>query len=185
MPPKVKITKEDIINTAVSIIRKHGADALNARAVADRLSCSTQPIFSNFSTMEMLQNAVLEYADMLYNEYTDKELKAGKYPAYKATGVAYIRFAREEKELFKLLFMRDRKDDAIIPAFSKSISDIVEESTGLNKDKAKLFHLEMWIFVHGIATMTATNFLELDEALISELTSDAYFGIKKRYEEKE
>ena len=56
MPPKVKITKEDIIKTAVELVRSNGAEALNARAVAAELNCSTQPVFSNFATMDELQN---------------------------------------------------------------------------------------------------------------------------------
>ncbi len=32
-----------------------------------------------------------------------KEVESGEYPACK--GMAYIRFAKEEKELFKLLYM--------------------------------------------------------------------------------
>lgn len=185
MPPKIKVSKEELINAAVSIVRKQGADALNARALAERLNCSTQPIFSNFSTMEKLRFAVIGFADALYNQYTENELRSKKYPDYKATGMAYIRFAKEEKELFKLLFMRDRLNEDSALTFEKSISDIVESSTGLDKDKASLFHLEMWIYVHGIATMTATGFLELDEELISEILSDAYQGMRKRYEEKE
>ena len=54
MPPKVKITKEDIIRTAVDLVRQRGIDAINARAIATALSCSTQPIFSNFATMDEL-----------------------------------------------------------------------------------------------------------------------------------
>ena len=185
MPPKIKISREDVINTAVSIVRKHGAEALNARALAKKLNCSTQPIFSNFETMEKLRFAVIEFADALYNEYTENELKLKKYPEYKATGMAYIRFAKEEKELFKLLFMRDRSTENIPITFSKSLSDIVENTTGLNSDKAKLFHLEMWVYVHGIATMTATNYLKLDEALISDIISDAYQGMRKRFDVKE
>ena len=59
MPPKVQITKEDIVNTALELIRTSGEHAINARAVAAALNCSTQPIFSNFATMEELQNAVI------------------------------------------------------------------------------------------------------------------------------
>ncbi len=185
MPPKIKISKEDVLNTAISIVREHGAYALNARLIANKLSCSTQPIFSNYESMESLRFAVLEYADTLYGEYTEKEMASNKYPPYKATGMAYIRFAKEEKELFKLLFMRDRSAEKEPITFSKSISDIVENTTGLNGFDAKLFHLEMWVVVHGIATMTATGYLELDEALISDIISDAYKGMRKHYEEKE
>ena len=60
MPPKVKVTKEEIINTAVDIVRNSGAQAVNARTVASALNCSTQPVFSNFATMEELRLAVIE-----------------------------------------------------------------------------------------------------------------------------
>jgi AcrR family transcriptional regulator len=59
MPPKVKITKKDIINTTISLVREGGADAINARGIANALNCSTQPIFSNFDSMEDLERSVL------------------------------------------------------------------------------------------------------------------------------
>ena len=48
-------------------------------------------------------------------------------------------------------------------------------------DKMKLFHLEMWVYVHGIATMFATGFLDLEWDLISKMMSDCYQGLKKQY----
>ena len=59
MPPKVKLSREDIIDTAISIIRESGVSALNARTIAAALNCSTQPVFSNFATMEELRIAAL------------------------------------------------------------------------------------------------------------------------------
>ena len=53
MPPKVKISKEDIVNTALELIKN--GEEINARSLAIRLNCSTQPIFSNFKTMEDLK----------------------------------------------------------------------------------------------------------------------------------
>ena len=84
-------------------MRRQGAEALNARAVAGVLGCSTQPIFSNFATMEELRLAVVTEADRLCNDYIRREVEGGNYPPYKSSGMAYIRFAKEEKELFKLL----------------------------------------------------------------------------------
>lgn len=188
MPPKVRITKKDIVNTAVNIVRRDGAAALNARSIAKELNCSTQPVFSNFATMDELRTAVLAAADALYQEYIDREIAAEKYPAYKAAGMAYIRFAREEKELFKLLYMRDRSCEKLPAEETESdekVLDIMQTSTGLGGDMAKLFHLEMWAFVHGIATMMATDYLELDTELISEMMTDAYQGMRKHYETKE
>ena len=103
MPPKVKVSKEDIINAAVDIVRNNGAQAINARTIASTLNCSTQPVFSNFATMDELRLAVVEKADTLCQEYMQREVENGEFPAYKANGMAYIRYAKEEKELFKLL----------------------------------------------------------------------------------
>lgn len=183
MPPKVKVTKEDIVNAAVDIVRRSGAQAVNARTVAAALSCSTQPVFSNFATMEELRFAVVEKADALCRAYMQQEVDCGKYPVYKATGMAYIRFAKEEKELFKLLYMRDRSGEAVPEATEQTdqMTSIVRENTGIGEMDAKLFHLEMWACVHGIATMFATGFLDLDWELVSKMLTDCYQGLRKQY----
>ena len=183
MPPKIKTTKEDIINAAVRIVRKEGADALNARNIASALNCSTQPVFSNFATMEELRFAVVQKANILCKEYMTQEIESGSFPIYKAIGMAYIRFAKEEKELFKLLYMRDRSDEAAPEKTNvdTEIEAIVRNNTGLDSTQATLFHLEMWACVHGIATMFATGFLDLDWELVSKMLTDSYQGLRKQY----
>ena len=37
MPPKVKVTKKDITDAAVELVRASGAGAINSRAIAARL----------------------------------------------------------------------------------------------------------------------------------------------------
>ncbi len=185
MPPKVKTTKEAIMKTAIDIVREKGIDAINAREIARKLNCSTQPIFFNFNSMEELKEEVIKSAGDIYRDYSKKEEEKKEYPLYKATGMAYIRFAKEETELFKLLFMRDRSaektnDDA---AFSDVI-EIAQQTTGLSREEALLFHLEIWAFVHGIATMVATNYTQLEWELISSMITDAYQGLKKQYGDK-
>lgn len=183
MAPKVKVSKEDIVNAAVEIVRKNGDQAINARLLAETLNCSTQPIFSNFSTMEELRLAAIEKMNAVYDAYIAREIAAGKYPAYKASGMAYIRFAKEEKEMFKLLFMCDRSG-APIPSDTQSfnqMADMVRSNTGMSLERTRLFHLEMWVVVHGIATMFATGFLDLDWELVSKMLTDAYQGLRKQY----
>ena len=184
MPPKVKVTKENIIKTATELVRQSGADAINARAIAKVLGCSTQPIFSNFATMDELKTAVIQSAQELSDEYMKREIEGGLYPEYKATGMAYIRFAKEEKELFKLLYMRDRSCEGYPTSleFGADIEAIVRNNVGLELDRAKMFHLEMWSYVHGIATMFASGFLDLGWELVSKMCTDIYLGLKKQYE---
>ena len=184
MPPKVKVSKEDILQTAVEIVRREGVTALNARTVAAALGCSTQPVFSNFATMEELRVAVANKATRLYDERTAREVGDGRFPPYKASGMAYIRFAKEERELFKLLFMCDRMGETL-PEDDSSfdrMTAMVQNTMGFEKDTATLFHLEMWAYVHGIATMYATKFLDLNEELVSRMLTDMYLGLRKQYE---
>ena len=183
MPPKVKITKEDIIQAAVNIVRTSGDQAINARTVAAALQCSTQPVFSNFATMEELRLAVVRQADKLCQEYMHREMEGGAYPPYKASGMAYIRFAKEERELFKLLYMRDRSNE-VLPLemeVTDEMTAIIHNATGMDNAAAELFHLEMWAYVHGIATMFATGFLDLEWPLVSKMLTDAYQGLVKQH----
>ena len=182
MPPKVKITKEEILKTALELVRTSGAESLNARAVANALDCSTQPIFSNFEGMEELRVDVIADAYSLYLDFIKNEVDSEKYPEYKAFGMAYIRFAMEEKELFKLLFMRDRTGEDLSPSpdFERSAC-IISNAFGVSMEIARFIHLEVWACVHGLGTMIATNFLPLELELISTMVSDVYQGIRAKY----
>jgi len=182
MPPKIKIVKEDIVNTAIEIVRKKGAQAINARAIAAALNCSTQPIFSNFATMEDLQAAVTAAAYNRYLDFLKNEAGSGKYPQYKSFGMAYIRFAKEERELFRLIFMCDRKGQPLTttPDFEASV-EIIMNANGTTRERATRMHLEMWTCVHGIATMLATSFLALEWELVSDMLTDIYQGIRIRH----
>ncbi len=188
MPPRFKFTKNEIINAALNVIRKEGLSGLTARALAAELGCSVKPVFGLFKNMEEVQQEVIKAADTLYQDYLKEDMEKGEYPPYKASGMAYIRFAKEEKELFKLLFMRDRSVEKIEENENQNQKEIrpllqlIQKDIGMNEQEAYTFHIEMWIFVHGMATMIATNYLDLDEEYISRVLTDAYKGIKSRFE---
>jgi len=187
MPPKVRITRQEIISAAVDLVRSGGADALNARSIAAALQCSTQPVFSNFTTMEELRQSVICAAEQLFQQFLNYEIESGQYPPYKASGMADIRFAKEETQLFRLLYMRDRTAENVSDenTLFQQMTAMVHSHTRASGEHASLFHLEMWSCVHGIAAMIATGYLELDSDLISQMITDVFQGLKKRYEEKE
>ena len=182
MSPKSKISKDEIVRGTFDLLRREGESAMNARRIAAELNCSTQPVFSNFSSMEELQYAVLEAAYQYYHNFLVQEAQGGKYPPYKAYGMAYIRFAKQEKELYRVLFMCDRKGQALTPSadFSEAM-DMIMQANHVTREQAELWHMEMWSCVHGIATMLATSFLELDDDLISRMISDIYMGLCARH----
>ncbi len=186
MPPKVKITKQEIVAATLSLLREQGEQAMNARTIAAAIGCSTQPIFSNFDSLDELQNAVFAAAYDHYHSFLMREMESGKYPPYKAFGMAYIRFAKEEKQLFRVLFMCDRKGQDLLPSsdYSQSV-DMIMKANGISKEEAERWHLEMWCFVHGIGTIMATSYLSLDPELISSMLTDVYVGLRTKYVKEE
>ena len=186
MPPKCRFTREQIIQAALELTAEKGIGALTARGLAQRLGSSAKPIFGLFANMEEVQQEVVKAANLRYQEYLRQDMSAGRYPPYKASGMAYIRFAREQKELFKLLFMRDRTHEEKAAGDElEALLGLIQKNMGLSRDDAYRFHLEMWIYVHGIATMIATAYLEWDMDFISAALTDAYQGLRLRFLPKE
>ena len=186
MPPKCRFTREEIIQAALDLTAEKGVGALTARGLAQRLGSSAKPIFGLFANMEEVQQEVVKAANLRYQEYLRQDMSAGRYPPYKASGMAYIRFAREQKELFKLLFMRDRTHEEKAAGDElEALLGLIQKNMGLSRDDAYRFHLEMWIYVHGIATMIATAYLEWDLDVISAALTDAYQGLRLRFLPKE
>lgn len=188
MPPKVRFTREEIIRAALDITRESGSEALTARSLAARLGCSVKPIFGLFRSMEEVQQEVLSAGYRLYGQTIAQAMEAGKYPPYKASGMAYIAFAQQEKPLFRLLFMRDRSPEDASPRLGDDVEpllDLIQRAAGISRESARMFHLEMWIYVHGIASMAATSFLDWDTELISASLTDVYMGVLARFKEKE
>lgn len=185
MPPKFKFTRDEITNAALNVTRKNGISGLTARALAAKLGCSVKPIFGLFKNMEEVGQEVFIASDLLYQNYLREDMAKGKYSPYKASGMAYIRFAKEERELFKLLFMRDRSREKIEENKEeiRPLMQLIQQNLGISEDEAYLFHLEMWLYVHGIATMIATSYLDWDDEFISRVLTDAYMGLKYRYTE--
>ena len=183
MPRNYMFTRDEIIAAALNLAKKGGISALTARALGRELGASSRPIFGLFKNMGEVQQEVFKAADALYQSYLKDSMETGKYPPYKASGMAYIRFAREEKELFKMLFMRDRTHENAENDKNglQPYGEMLQQKLGLSEEDAYLFHLEMWMYVHGIAATLATSFLEWDEKFISRVLTDGYEGMKSRY----
>ncbi len=182
MPPKTKTSREMVINGAMKIVRECGVEALNVRFLAKRLNCSTQPIFSRYKNTEELKSDLVKTAYELYFSYITEDMQKGNYPPYKAMGMSYIRFAIEEKNLFKLLFMSSRKDEKIVITKDWQIAvDCIKQNLGVSEAVANKIHFQMWCFVHGIAVMQATEFNKMSLDEISENITAIYNGLKANY----
>ena len=55
MPPKERVSKEQVLNTAFRMTKENGFEELTARKLAEQLSSSTQPTFRAYANMDMLK----------------------------------------------------------------------------------------------------------------------------------
>ena len=175
MAKKIKITKEMILDSAFKIAREKGMQEVSNRAIAKELDSSIRPIYYQFSNSDELKEELYKriesyFYKFLLNNMTDK------LPLYKQVGINYIKFAREESNLFKVLFMSktDYLPDGFVAkneeGFEK-IARIVRMSTNIKYDDIKSFHLKMWIFTHGIASLVVSNSVKFKDEDIERLLS--------------
>ena len=180
MPPKVKITREAILDSAFSLTRLYGLEYVTAKSLANDLQCSTQPIYWVFDHMEHLRSEIVIKANDMYNIYFHKKHK--NLNPLKAVGINYILFAKEEPHLFKLLFMSDREKD--ISIFKSTLDDNkqsymsdIMELLEFDEKKANQYYVSMWIFSHGIATMLVSNLTSFSMDEIGELLTRTAKGV--------
>lgn len=185
MPAKKQVTRETILENALALVRERGMDGLNMRALAIKCGCSTQPLYLSFSGIDELKSALNRNILAVYEKFMREEIASGRYPEYKAIGMGYIDFARKERELFKYLFMRPREKGEGIgeDSFDEDAMALMK-NFGLYEDDARRLHAEMWVFVHGVATMYATGYLDWEWNTVSAMLTDVYAGLTARIGKK-
>ena len=65
MPPIPIITKQDIIDAGIQLIRENGISSVNARSLAKSLNCSTKPLFRVYKNMEELKKDIKKELDTI------------------------------------------------------------------------------------------------------------------------
>jgi len=189
MPPKAKVSKEDILSASFKLTQKEGWDSLNARGIASELHCSTQPIFRVYANMSELKSDLYSHIEEYYDKYIENHLSNDNL--FKSIGMAYIGFAKNEANLFRTLFMSNHYKvmsfvEIVEGEENKELINHIAQSSKLSVEMAKTLYIEIWLFTHGIASMIATNSCDLKEDEIRNLLADAYFGfinqLKKREE---
>lgn len=188
MPPKVKITEDAIIEASIQLIRERGIEGFNARDLAKSLNCSTQPIFWKFKTIDELKKVVHKKVDEIYNEHMINGLK--KANSFLGMGLAYISFAKNEKNLFKLLFMSNSiKTESIFEMIegedNLEIIKLISQMTGLKEKGSKQLYVDIWLVVHGIASMLATNSCNFTDNEIQTIVKDCFAGFSHQLKLKE
>ena len=178
VPAKKQITKENILDAALEIVRKSGIEALNMRSLAQACNCSTQPIYLSFANSEQLKYELAIKTVNFFNAFIENVIKSGKYLEYKSVGMGYILFAKEEPNLFKFILMNEgEKKQGLEEMTVETSVQIIMRNYGITHAQAYRLHIEMWLFVHGVATMCMNGYLGEDMQGISDMVTDVFNGL--------
>ncbi len=167
MPALVALSREDVLEGALDLLRKEGPGAITARSLAQKLGCSTQPIYSAFGGMKDLERELLREVRGIYREFVTHQ--GGDSP-FENLGLSYLRFAREEPRLFNWMIESGRlKVDfdgkTHSPEIQLGLERMATDPTlaGLRPDQIERLQRNLWIYTHGLAVLLSSGMLRADE----------------------
>ena len=185
MPPKFKFKREEIVEAAVNLTRRGGVDAVTARGIAGELGVSTQPIFTCFKNMEEAKEEVRIYAEKLCHNYLEKGVESS-IPFF-GFGMAYIRFAKEEPELYKMLFINpDKEGESMLDTLSGIrliVINSIEKTYRFNEKESKRLFRDLWLVAHSITTLCVGGICPFSDEEITKILTGFSVSICKSIKE--
>ena len=184
MAPKNKFTKEEMIAAALRVVRTRGIDGLTAKTMAEELGTSTRPIFTGFGSIKEVKQAVYTAAVRVYDDYTNLGL-AEKIP-FLGVGKQYIRFAREEPELYRLLFLTKTQEYSAVKSM-QHLQAIVRPALmdiyHITEEEANLYFRDLWLVVHSLSTLIVTGDCPYSDQEIGQILTGFSISIFKAIRE--
>ena len=88
---------------------------------------------------------------------------------YSSYGMGFVKFAAEEKQLFRWLYLEGRQSGPYSAdvLYSEIIGVVVDEF-GYSEEVARRFHRDMLYFTYGLAILANTDHLNLTEYELRE-----------------
>ncbi len=177
MARKESITIQMILDTAFEMTREEGFHTVTARKVAAKAGCSTQPIFRVYKNMDELWNAIYLRGVDYFHEYYERFAGQGTAP-FSNLGMAYISFARQEKHLFRLLFLTENSAKKsmyeLLNGKKGMVVTEINKAASMGCTNPSLLFMKMWIFIHGAACMSLSGDFDLSDAETLDLLERSY-----------
>ena len=182
MPAISKISKDMILESGLKIIKEEGIDKLNVRNIANKLNCSTQPIMYHYKNMNLLKEELYNIVDNYHSQFLMKENI--NYNPLLNIGLQYIKFAEQEKNLFKFLFQSDKFSnfnfDDLIDNNEEGLKEIfktIEKETKIDKNSIKEAFKLLFITAHGLASLLANNSINYNEKYCIDILEKVFYKI--------
>jgi len=177
MPRKTQFTIDDVITAAFELVREKGLAGLSAPSVAEKMGCSTMPIYSHFKNMQALEDEVIQKAWTLVMEYESRQYTGDDWIDQ---AMGYVLFARDERNLFKsMLAGRNLKLQYEMQKmhwqYQTDRLDSYEGFKDLDRDQRSRIRYARAMLSHGVAMSPDTGMnkviIENDEILSGFLTN--------------
>ncbi len=184
MAPKNKFTRDEMVEAALRVVRAKGIDGLTAKTLADELGTSTQPVFTAFGSMDAVRREVYAAAVRVYDGYTNTGLKE-KIPFF-GVGMQYVRFAREEPELYRLLFLTRTQEYSAIKSM-EHLRELVRPTLvkiyHITAAEADIYFRDLWFVVHSLSTLIVTGDCSYSDGEIGQILTGMSISICKSIKE--
>ncbi|MFD0693702.1 TetR/AcrR family transcriptional regulator [Paenibacillus sp. GCM10027628] len=176
MPPKAEITKEKVLEAAFEIVREEGLEGLTARSIAQKLKCSTQPIYSVYGNMEAVKedvyNLAVDFALTSIKKYENE-----KNEPVMNLAIGCLLFAKNEKQLFRTIYLSDLRkydNDKLKEEMYAAFLRLDDRFNMIAESRLQKMFLKLTIYWIGIGAMINTNSLELDINEVTEMIEEMY-----------
>lgn len=157
-----KTSREEIFLTAIEIVEREGIKSLSMREIAKRLNLVPNALYHHFKDRAEIEAEIAAAGFRRLTKMCQKSVgeTTGSEAVVKSS-FAFLEFAREQPELYKIMF-KFREPTPVIMA---AITELQEFNNGtygeLNFDQ-KMEEAQYAIFamLHGIVTLTSEGILE-------------------------
>lgn len=186
MAPKNKFTKEEMTEAALRVVRANGIDCLTAKAIADELGTSTRPIFTAFGSMDEVRQAVYAAAVRVYDGYTSAGLKENI--SFLGVGKSYIRFAKEEPELYRFLFLTRTQENEYgaiksMQHLQAHVRPTMMDIYHITAGEADVYFRDLWLAAHSLSTLIVTGDCPYSDREIGQILTGFSISIFKSIKE--
>ncbi|WP_018598899.1 TetR/AcrR family transcriptional regulator [Mycobacterium sp. 155] len=155
--------RDEIIDAATELLLETGqAKAVSIRLVAERVGVTSPSIYLHFADKDALLDAVCaRYFEKLDEQMQMVADQPSSIEVLRAQGLAYVRFARETPELYRIATMSERRPGSDVDlvlnssAFTHlrtSVETLIVEGVYPAGDATEMA-LELWTAAHGVAAM--------------------------------
>ena len=173
-----KISKQKILEASIDVIKKCGYEKFSVRNIAKQLGCSTQPIYSEFGDKQELEKAVYQEAQSHHKKYAEQFARNTNIMPYMAIGMGFVKFAKQEKQLFRFLYMQNKWSSKNESFDYDKIIEKIETTHNLPSKKAVALHGDMAIYAYGLAVLENLGMTNFSDENIFERFETEFSALK-------